>query len=216
VEAKRMFMSNVIKLNNKSSRINVKISEESFTSLDNNQNDNSLELELHNRYIAGFNDGQKEALSKLQKEYLDKLKVKYNQLDEMMNQLAEQSANQNRLFSQLVIDTSFIIAEKIIQREIEKESSVLNVIETCLKKVLTATSIIIKLNPQDYDFVLKDFKDLNKSIDVSKIKLEKDEMIEKGGCLVETEIGNADARISSQLNEIRRKLEEITSQDNND
>ncbi|MBI5662675.1 MULTISPECIES: FliH/SctL family protein [Ignavibacterium] len=209
-------MSNVIKLNNKSSRINVKISEESFTSLDNNQNDNSLELELHNRYIAGFNDGQKEALSKLQKEYLDKLKVKYNQLDEMMNQLAEQSANQNRLFSQLVIDTSFIIAEKIIQREIEKESSVLNVIETCLKKVLTATSIIIKLNPQDYDFVLKDFKDLNKSIDVSKIKLEKDEMIEKGGCLVETEIGNADARISSQLNEIRRKLEEITSQDNND
>lgn len=209
-------MSNVIKLNNKSSRINVKISEESFTSLDSNQNDNSLELELHNRYIAGFNDGQKEALSKLQKEYLDKLKVKYNQLDEMMNQLAEQSANQNRLFSQLVIDTSFIIAEKIIQREIEKESSVLNVIETCLKKVLTATSIIIKLNPQDYDFVLKDFKDLNKSIDVSKIKLEKDEMIEKGGCLVETEIGNADARISSQLNEIRRKLEEITSQDNND
>ncbi|GMU94925.1 FliH/SctL family protein [Ignavibacterium album] len=209
-------MSNVIKLNNKSSRINVKISEESFTSLDNNQNDNSLELELHNRYIAGFNDGQKEALSKLQKEYLDKLKVKYNQLDEMMNQLAEQSANQNRLFSQLVIDTSFIIAEKIIQREIEKESSVLNVIETCLKKVLTATSIIIKLNPQDYDFVLKDFKDLNKSIDVSKIKLEKDEMIEKGGCLVETEIGNADARISSQLNEIRRKLEEITSQENND
>lgn len=209
-------MSNVIKLNNKSSRINVKISEESFTSLDNNQNDNSLEFELHNRYIAGFNDGQKEALSKLQKEYLDKLKVKYNQLDEMMNQLAEQSANQNRLFSQLVIDTSFIIAEKIIQREIEKESSVLNVIETCLKKVLTATSIIIKLNPQDYDFVLKDFKDLKKSIDVSKIKLEKDEMIAKGGCLVETEIGNADARISSQLNEIRRKLEEITSQENND
>lgn len=205
-------MSNVIKLNSKSSRINVKISDESFAPLDNNQKDNSLELELHNRYIAGFNDGQKDALAKLQKEYSEKLKVKYNQLDELMKKLTEQYENQSSLFSQLVIDTSFAIAEKIIQREIEKESNILNVIEACLKKVLTANNILIKLNPQDYEFVSSDLKELNKSIDVSKIKFEKDDLIQKGGCLVETEIGNADARIASQLNEIKRKLEMLNEQ----
>ena len=31
--------------------------------------------------------------------------------------------------------------------------------------------------------------------------------IEKGGCFVETELGNIDARISSQLNEIIKQLE---------
>lgn len=207
-------MSNVIKLNGKSAKVNVKISDESFTLLESEHKDTSLELELHNRYVAGFNDGQIEATNRLQKEYLEKLKVKYNQLDELINHLAEQINNQSELFSQLVIDTSIAIAEKIIQREIEKESNILNVIEVCLKKVLTASNIIIKLNPQDFEFVSNDLKELNKSIDVAKIKFEKDETIQKGGCLVETEIGNADARISSQLNELKRKLEQSKDQDN--
>lgn len=208
-------MSNVIKLNGKSARVNVKISEESFAPIENEKKDNSLELELHNRYVAGFNDGLKDATNRLQKEYSEKLRVKYNQLDELMNHLAEQSQNQKENFSQLVIETSFAIAEKIIQREIEKESNILSVIETCLKKVLTANSILIKLNPEDFEVVSNDLKELNKSVDVSKIKFEKDEMIEKGGCLVETEIGNADARISSQLSELKRKLEQKNEQDDN-
>ncbi|BDQ02860.1 FliH/SctL family protein [Ignavibacterium sp.] len=208
-------MSNVIKLNGKSARVNVKISEESFAPIENEKKDNSLELELHNRYVTGFNDGLKDATNRLQKEYSEKLRAKYNQLDELMNHLAEQSQNQKEIFSQLVIETSFAIAEKIIQREIEKESNILSVIETCLKKVLTANSILIKLNPEDLEVVSNDLKELNKSVDVSKIKFEKDEMIEKGGCLVETEIGNADARISSQLSELKRKLEQKNEQDDN-
>jgi flagellar biosynthesis/type III secretory pathway protein FliH len=41
----------------------------------------------------------------------------------------------------------------------------------------------------------------------SKIKFEQDDRIELGGCFIESEIGNADGRISSQLNELKRKLE---------
>ncbi len=209
-------MSNVIKLNSKTSKINVKISEESFEQIETQRKDNTLEIELHNRYIAGFNDGQKDVLNRLQNEYLEKLAAKYNQLDAVINNLIENINKQNELFSFLVIETSFAIAEKIIQREINRESNILNVIENCLKKVLTANNILIKLHPEDFEFVNNDLKELNRNLDASKIKLEKDEMIEKGGCLVETEIGNADARISSQLNEIKRKLEELNEQDCND
>lgn len=201
-------MSNVIKLNSKSARINVKISEESFSPIENDKKDNSLEIELHNRYISGFNDGQKDANNKLQHEYYEKLKVKYEQLDSLLNQLYEQNKLLNENFNKVVLETSFAIAEKIIRRELEKDSSIVNLIETCLKKVLTANEILIKLNPDDFKIVTNDLKEINKSIDVSKIRFEKDEAIEKGGCLVETEIGNADARISSQLNELKRKLEE--------
>lgn len=201
-------MSNVIKLNGKSARINVKISEESFSQIENEKKDNSLEIELHNRYISGFNDGQKDAISKLQQEYYEKLKAKYEQLDSLLNQLYEQNKLLNENFNKVVLETSFAIAEKIIRRELEKDSSIVNLIETCLKKVLTANEILIKLNPDDFEIVTNDLKEINKSIDASKIRFEKDEAIEKGGCLVETEIGNADARISSQMNELKRKLEE--------
>lgn len=206
-------MSNVIKLNGKSARVNVKISDESFSPIENDRNDNSIEIELHNRYITGFNDGQKEALAKLQREFVEKLKSKYEQLDGLMNQLYEHNRLLNENFNKAVLETAFAIAEKIVQREIEKESTIINLIQSCLKKVLTANEIIIKLNPVDFETVTNDLKDINKSIDVSKVRFEKDEMIDKGGCLVETEIGNADARISSQLNELKRKLEEVIKSD---
>lgn len=201
-------MSNVIKLNGKSARVNVKISEESFSPIENEKKDNTLEIELHNRYIAGFKDGQQDAISKLQYEYYEKLKAKYEQLDILLNQLYEQNKSLNENFNKIVLETSFAIAEKIIRREVEKDSSIKNLIEKCLKKVLTANEILIRLNPGDFEIVTNDLKEINKSIDVSKIRFEKDEAIEKGGCLVETEIGNADARISSQMNELKRKMEE--------
>lgn len=209
-------MSNVIKLNGKSARVNVKISEESFSPIENEKKDNTLEIELHNRYITGFNDGQKDAITKLQHDYYEKLKVKYEQLDTLLNQLYKENKSLNENFNKIVLETSFAIAEKIIRREVEKDSTIINLIENCLKKVLTANEILIRLNPGDFEVVTNDLKEINKSIDVSKIRFEKDEAIEKGGCLVETEIGNADARISSQLNELKRKLKEIneTEDDN--
>jgi flagellar biosynthesis/type III secretory pathway protein FliH len=44
---------------------------------------------------------------------------------------------------------------------------------------------------------------------MNHIKFEIDDNIEIGGCLIETEIGNLDARISSQLNEISKALENV-------
>ena len=41
----------------------------------------------------------------------------------------------------------------------------------------------------------------------ARIKFEPDERIDKGGCFVETEIGNVDARISTQLNELKRQFD---------
>ncbi len=47
----------------------------------------------------------------------------------------------------------------------------------------------------------------------AQIKFEKDERIEQGGCFIESEIGNADGRISSQLNELKRKFETAINSD---
>jgi flagellar assembly protein FliH len=42
----------------------------------------------------------------------------------------------------------------------------------------------------------------------NKIKIEPDACIEQGGCLIETEIGSVDARISTQLSEMQKQLED--------
>lgn len=207
-------MSNVIKLNGKAAAFNIRISEEPFSQIASEQKDNSLEVELHNRYVAGFNDGQKDASVKLQKEFNEKLNEKYFQLDKILDEINKQIKQQTEHFTEIIIQTSFAIAEKILRREIEKNSNIISLIETCLKKVITANELVIKLHPDDYANVTEDLKSLNLNIDPSKLRFEKDEMIDKGGCLVETEIGNADARITSQLNELKRKFEQLNISDN--
>jgi len=99
------------------------------------------------------------------------------------------------------------IAEKIIKREIEQKSIITEILEQNLSKVIGANEITIKLNPAEYKIVEKTSKEYLSSIGISKIRFEQNESITKGGCLIETEIGNLDARIDSQLNEILKILE---------
>ncbi|MBZ0199159.1 MAG: hypothetical protein K8H86_04775 [Ignavibacteriaceae bacterium] len=39
------------------------------------------------------------------------------------------------------------------------------------------------------------------------MKFEPDDTLDMGGCFIETEIGNVDARLSTQINEIKKQLE---------
>ena len=100
---------------------------------------------------------------------------------------------------------SFEIAQKITRREIQKESTIEEVLKESLRKILGANSVIIKIHPEDYKILNEDS---NKKIffdeSFSKIKFEQDDRIEKGGCVVETEIGNVDGRMVSQLNELKK------------
>ena len=71
-----------------------------------------------------------------------------------------------------------------------------------------ANEIRLKLNPADIEELNETTKNLIHSGSFNKIKIEPDERIELGGCLIETEIGNVDSRISTQLNEMQRQLED--------
>jgi flagellar assembly protein FliH len=48
----------------------------------------------------------------------------------------------------------------------------------------------------------------------SNLKFESDDRIDVGGCFVESEIGNVDARISSQLNELKTLLKQTAISEN--
>ena len=44
---------------------------------------------------------------------------------------------------------------------------------------------------------------------VKSIKILEDSTVDKGGCIIETDFGSIDARISSQLHEIEEKILEL-------
>lgn len=167
----------------------------------------NLKNSLHNEYSRGFVEGQQAVREVVEKEFNEKLLRKYTELTNVISDLNDKSAQLDTEFEELVLNVGFIIAGAILKKEIEKDSIIKEVLDESLRKVLGANEIIVRLNPKDYESIIIDGKSFQMKDSFSKIKFEKDERIELGGCYVESEIGNADGRISSQLNELKRKFD---------
>jgi flagellar assembly protein FliH len=203
-------MSNVIKLN---SAISQKLSVRFKNELDDIKEDkelkqNQFQIQLEQQYEQGFKNGYENAKVDIEKLYSEKLIKKVEEFNKILGAIDEKIANYDEEFENLVVRLSFEIAQKIVRREIKQESPIENVLKDSLKKILGANSVIIKIHPEDFKVINDEYsKNLFFDESFSKIKFEQDDRIEQGGCAVETEIGNVDARVTSQLNELKKYFE---------
>jgi flagellar assembly protein FliH len=167
-----------------------------------------LELKLQQHYDSGYSEGYGKAKSELEKSFNDRLLKKFGEFNLILKTVDDKISAYDDEFETLIVQLSFKIAAKIVRREINSDSNIESALKESLRKVLGANNIIIKLHPEDHKRILTK-KSQSVFIDesISKIKFEEDERIEKGGCIVETEIGNVDARISSQLEELEKYFE---------
>ena len=200
-------MSDVIKLSAKAAKPSVKISGFGNSAISVVESE-SHERRLEDYYQKGFKEGQEKARRDLEQSYMDKLARKYEELYNIFQQYDENLIEYERTFEEIAIETAYELAKKILQHEIKDKSIINENVRLAINKIIGANEIKLKLNPADLDHI----NDLNKNIlnasSFSKIKIEADERIEEGGCLIETEIGNVDARISTQLNELKKQLED--------
>jgi flagellar assembly protein FliH len=65
----------------------------------------------------------------------------------------------------------------------------------------------IRLNPQDFHYMMEVKKDFLQSFDgLHNVVLEEDTSIKRGGAIVETMFGEVDARLESQIKEIHAAM----------
>ena len=166
-----------------------------------------FEEQLKNKFDEGYQLGYDLAQSELKKKYEEKLNEKYSELNSLILSIEEKMKEFENLFAGKVLDFSFFISQKILHREIKNESIIRNSLSESVKKVLGANSLIIKINPAEIEAISKENEQLLNSSTFSKISFEPDERVELGGCIIESEIGSVDARITSQLNEIKKILD---------
>ncbi len=200
-------MSNVIKLGNRTSKLNIKIRDEVGPNGSEKENEEEylqrLEKEKQEQI---FNAGREEAIKELQSQFSKKMETKFNEYDNFMKSIDERLMEHQASFDKIVIDTSFLIAERIIKKTVSESPIIINTIKESTSKIIGANNIVLRLNPQDMSLIEESDEDFLDSKSYSNVKFEIDERIEIGGCIVESEIGNVDARITSQLNELKRKL----------
>ncbi len=206
-------MSNVIKLSNRPS-VSIRSAKDLIIENEDFNRKNEIEINreqilMKENYTKGFEEGYSKAKRELEKDYNNQLIKKTEEYYEILSNFEEKLIAYEKIFDEVIAKLSIKIAEKVIRSEVSNRNVIEEIIKEAAKKIIGANDVIIKLNPKDYGLITENGNDklLNKSF--SKIKFESTETIEIGGCIIESVIGNVDAQISTQINEIERRLKEV-------
>jgi flagellar assembly protein FliH len=145
----------------------------------------------------GFDSGSKKADSVVDtlKQILDQLK---NIRQEIYQEIEKEAA-------QLALS----IAKKIVCHEVKvTQETVTCVAREALSRVNNPAKITIKLNPEDLQFIKDTQFQFSRFLrNVDNIRFEAEESIQSGGCLVETDRGDIDARIEKQFQAIEESFQ---------
>lgn len=202
-------MSDVIRLNIKSKTLKAFVPDHGvdLTQFTSFSQEDSLKKEMEKKFQNGYDEGYQKAKDDLESEYSDELLKKTEEFYQILASFEQKIIDYEKSFDEIIIKVSTKIAEKILQREIENKTSIQNALKEAVKKILGANEIVIKINPADFESITQNGtqKELEKNF--SKIRFEQDSNIDEGGCLIESETGNVDARISTQLDEITKQLQ---------
>lgn len=110
-----------------------------------------------------------------------------------------------------ILRLSLKVAEQIIRSEVSLHRDVcLNIVSEAIGRVSDREQILIKVNREDAEY-LKRYKDrLTGMLDgVKSFSIIEDANVEAGGCVIETNLGFIDARISTKLQSIEEALKKV-------
>ena len=110
-----------------------------------------------------------------------------------------------------IVDLGFAIAEKIIQKELNQDSHIFqNILHEAITRVTEKDKVIVKINTDDYEAAqnyktsfkkeLSEFKHIDFTIDAE---------VERGGCIIETNMGFIDASIPTKFSMIQKAFEKL-------
>lgn len=97
------------------------------------------------------------------------------------------------------VHLALAIAKKIIGVESNKALVIQHVVRTVLEKVPNPRHLVLRLNPADMDAITAIKPELIADSADMSLSLQEDAAIQRGGCIVETQLGDVDARIDQQI-----------------
>jgi flagellar assembly protein FliH len=106
-----------------------------------------------------------------------------------------------------VVQLALAVAKKIVHREIRADQEIIQtLVKVALSHVADKTGIRVRLNPADYSYLQEQRSEISAGGAGAEVVLLADKSIQRGGCLVETDCGNIDARIEEEFREVERSF----------
>jgi flagellar biosynthesis/type III secretory pathway protein FliH len=104
-----------------------------------------------------------------------------------------------------VVKLALSIAERILHREIEVAPNVvLGMVRAGLARLSGREKVTVRVNPGDLATMREHREAFQNTADVESLRIVEDQRVDRGGVVIETESGTIDAKIGTQLREVRR------------
>jgi flagellar assembly protein FliH len=153
-------------------------------------------------YENGFRQGEKAGLEVAEK----KAEVLMRHYAEAIEEIGRLKPALYKQAEREVVKLAVEVAKKIVHQEVQIDQEIVQtLIKVALTHVADRTAVTVHLHPTDYNFVLDQRTASNRGDENDReIVLLADKSIERGGCLIETECGDIDARIEEEFREVER------------
>ena len=166
-----------------------------------------LEAIRQEAYNEGFSTGEKDGFHagqlKARQEADAALAPKLASLEQLMTQLLEPIADQDRNLEHAMVTLVSQLAREVIQRDLLVDSSqIRQVLREALKLLpMGASNVRIHINPQDFELV-KALRERHEE----NWKIVEDSDLLPGGCRIETEQSRIDASVETRLGQAISQL----------
>ena len=156
-------------------------------------------------------EGSQQGLAEANQRMLDQLQQTAERCNELLA-TATQEAKQIVLAAERqIIELVMAITRKIISDELEERPEIiLGVVREALGRVRDQDHLNIHVSLDDYERILQSRNELQSIVGSEKsFTVTADTVLERGGCLIETSFGTVEAGIDTQLESIRKALQEM-------
>ena len=155
-------------------------------------------------YDAGKEIGYKEGQGEVRR-LIDRLGTILGYAIDARERIIKESEKQ-------IIDLILIIARKVIKDEIEERKEVVvNNLREALTRIKDREKIDIRVNFEDIEITTAHKNEIIKTMEsLHKVNIYEDTRVDRGGVIIETDIGSIDARISSQLTHMEESIRDAS------
>lgn len=177
------------------------------------EEDKSIIQEIkENGFQEGFDTGFNQGKEQAEKEY----EALIHQAKSILEEAYQTKENIIQEAEPNIIELASLVAEKIINKELELDKEIIvHITKEALRKTKEVDKISIYVSPSEISYIQNAREELlmeqNGQVE---LMIFPDSSIEAGGCIVKTSYGTLDAKIDTQLEEVRNILYDISGRRN--
>lgn len=168
------------------------------------QDEHLIEAVKAQAFQEGYEEGQQRAETEMKQrvnEMMQEAQIVLSQAYEAKEQIIQEA-------EPFLVNLSCGIAEKVIDRELaDQQELVLSLIKKTLARKREQGLITLCVNPSQFDFIHTAREELVLAIDSqAELQILPDATVRDRGCVIRSAFGSVDARVDTQLAELKKEL----------